>query len=106
MTSSRRHEPPRLPDTPEEGYYLVRMVAKGPRVPAMVNCGFRWRASVCGMWLGADFDPFKAPYVMHICNYGTRITEAEYERLMSDPRVSTLDPFTPVDVRTLPVEEF
>lgn len=77
-----RNQPPRIIDQPEPGYFKMRLVKKGPWVPAAIfyeECSGLWIAQIDGVLYGSDRDAHKAPKVMDIWQTAAeRISEAEW----------------------------
>ena len=93
---------PRPIDKPEAGCFTIRLVRKGPRVPARIRFekGEYW-AEVNGARVGAAAaDPLQADGVMRIWHYGAEIEQAEYDRLLRRPNPP--NPRKPVRLNALP----
>ncbi len=83
MTTDRG--PVRRLDTPEEGYFILRLVRGGPWVPcAITNTFGLWQAVINGETMQpAHEDPVQAKDVCRVWNYHReRIDRAEYDRLL------------------------
>lgn len=114
-----REEPRRI-DEPEPGYFKIRLVRKGPWVPARIRhepipCpdtgqpldrSYLWHAEIAGIHHAPpDRDPARAG-VFRIWLFGKRITEDEYRKLRDkkdqaerhDPQAPELTPEQPVDL--------
>jgi hypothetical protein len=81
---SSQRAPSRRLDTPEPGYFLIRMVRKGPLVPCAIFHEFGvWRAEFAGAAQGETHsDPLYADGVTRIWNgFVERISRDDYLRL-------------------------
>lgn len=85
---------------PEPGYFLIRLVRKGPQVPARItHRDGIWQAIINGEPQREGTDPAMAQDVFRIWHGGEAITEAEYLRAMHKARQpSALPPREPIDL--------
>ena len=74
------NERPRPVDTPEPGYFLMRLVRGGPHVPAQIiqHADGQWQAVIDGEARGSHPDPAYAVDVFRIWHSGARTTSDEY----------------------------
>lgn len=88
-------------DQPRAGFFLVRLVKGGPRVPARIVEDFGlFSAEIDGKPCGAaDSDPLKADGVMRVWHYGTEIERTEYRTLLGQP--DRPDPRKPVNLAAM-----
>ncbi len=102
---NRRSEPPRRVDEPQPGYYRLRLVRKGPFVPAKVECSpSGWRCSIAGMSTGFPLqDPWQVADLSKVCLFGTIITKTEYDAMMKSLHPS---PRKRIDLNSEPIVEF
>lgn len=102
---NRRNEPSRLIDSPEPGYFKVRLVRRGPFVGAQIIHGpHGWKAIINGESQGfPSQDHATADGVLRIWCFGVRIGKAEYDLLMKKPATS---PRLPVSIHHEPPPEF
>ena len=93
---------------PQPGYFLVRLVRKGPRVPAQIrHVDGQWNAVINGASFPAAADPAAAPRVFFIWHSGEEIAEAEYRKSLARSRAASPDdplsnPGKPIDLTTRP----
>ena len=93
---------------PEPGFFLVRLVRKGPVVPARIrHADGMWSALINGEAFGAASDPAAAARVFFIWHSGEEITEAEYQRRLIESRDAPPDhplanPDRPIDLTSMP----
>lgn len=105
---NRREWKARPVGEPQPGYFLMRLVRRGPQVPAQIRLsGGLWSAVVNGEEFGSASDPASAPRVFTIWHSGEEITEAEYERRLGISRQASPDdpiskPRKPIDLTSLP----
>lgn len=94
--------PSRVIDQPRAGFFLIKLVKGGPRVPARICVDFdQFWAEINGKAVGAATeDPLTADHVMRIWHYGVEIDEQEHRRLLA--RENAPDPSTPIDLRRKP----
>jgi hypothetical protein len=96
--------PVRQLDTPEAGYFLLRLVRRGPFVPcAITNIFGLWQAVINGETMEpAHEDPIQATGVCRVWNYHReRINRVEYDRLLGlkkNPAHPANNPQQAVDV--------
>lgn len=113
-------EAPRSIDDPQPGYFKLRLVRKGPWLPARIrhepmadpttgeplDRSYLWYAEIDGqLHAPPDRDPARAG-VFRIWLFGKRITEEDYSKLREnkaraervDPQAPELNPETPVDL--------
>lgn len=71
--------PPRKSDTPEPGFYLIRLTRGGPWVGAQIthDDADGWRAMIDGIWSGPSNDPWLVSGLETIHWYGRASTESE-----------------------------
>jgi hypothetical protein len=81
--SERHSQPARAVGQPEPGYFAIRLVRRGPRVPARICFdGVTWHAEVNGERFAGATDPAAAPRVFSIWHGGDFITEREYRHML------------------------
>lgn len=104
IAASPKHPPPGRPsrviDDPRGGYFTIKLVRGGPRVPARIHMdrGGFW-AEIDGKRCGAmSEDPLQADGVMRVWIYGIEIERAEYDELLA--RAGRPDPRKPANLRT------
>lgn len=93
---------PRQVDQPRAGFFTLRLVRGGPRVPGriLVVDGV-FSAVIDGAEFGAsDTEPARADGVMRLWHYGLEIEQAEYDRLLVRP--VRPDPTKRLDLARLP----
>jgi hypothetical protein len=91
---------PRVIDDPQPGWFIVKLVKGGPRVPARIYRDGGLNAEILGVVAGIDA----------VWLWGEFITEERYQYLMSlrdwalvhDPEHPLCHPRRPIDVSTLP----
>lgn len=105
-------EPPRVVDQPEPGFFLMRLVRRGPKVAARIvhdEHGI-WRAHIDGVpQEPGGADPHRARGVLRIWHSGTRCTEQEYLYRLAlkawamahDPDHPAANPERPVSLRRM-----
>jgi hypothetical protein len=106
--------PSRLIWPPQPGYFAVRLVRKGFRVPACINWdGSVWHAIIDEITYLPHTDPAHAQGVARIWMSGLMITEADYRWMIAikvwartaDPDHPCLSPRTPIDpARLRPID--
>lgn len=91
-------------DQPEPGYFLIRLVRKGPLVPARITRRDGvWQAIINGEPQREGADPTTAQGVLRIWHGGEVISEAGYLRAMHKARQpDALPPREPIDLTKLP----
>lgn len=102
--TSKRDWKPRAVGQPEAGYFLIRLVRKGPLIPArIVLRDGMWWAMINGSEYPAASDPAAAPRVFQIWHGGEVITEKQYNKaLAKSSHPDALDPNKPIDLTKLP----
>ena len=110
MTSESGQAPPRPAkrfgarqvDQPRSGYFLLRLVKGGPRVPCAISVDFGMAScSIDGRpYSSPTAEPHGDRRLMEIWTYGEEIDRAEYERLLRAP--DRPDPFTAIDLTARP----
>jgi hypothetical protein len=102
-----RDQAPRDVSTPEQGCFALRLVRKGPWVPALIMRDERgWWAMIDGQPSPPHPDPAYAPGVFRIWHGGRRIDESEYRYMMllrgwatlHMPEHPAANPGKPVDI--------
>jgi hypothetical protein len=97
--------------TPEPGYFRVRLVRKGPLVPArIVFTNGLWNAVVDGMIYPSAPEPSGAPRVFFIWHGGEIVSEAKYFHdittrarfVEADETQALRDPFKPIRLDEMP----
>jgi len=107
VSLERRDQVPRPSDTPVPGTYLVRLVRKGPLIPARIDCvGGLWSVTINGVLQGpSQSEPFLAAG-MDRAFLGLRVPEAEYDRRLGwkdIPGHPNATPNRPIDFNQIPV---
>jgi hypothetical protein len=112
---------PRVVTEPVAGFYKVRLVAKGWKVPAKLDMLHDvWTAMVdgspaLGFWTLEEFrDLPDTNLAQRVHLYGEPITQSEYDYLLAlrdyarahRPDHPCLHPHKPIDIRLQPVLEF
>ncbi len=99
-------------DSPEPGFYALKLVKKGPEVGGLI-------AFLDGLWVGSinssidgcpNTDPQLADNVQRIWLHGRRIDQSEYNYLLAryqhavahDPSSPFANPERPISLRNLP----
>ena len=100
----RRSWKARPVNTPQPGWFKMRLVRGGPFVPARIqHRNGLWWAEIDGQTYEANFDPSYAPEVFRIWHAAEEITETEYQveirgrRAPDAPRSNQ-----PIDLANLP----
>lgn len=101
---------PRQSDTPKPGFYLLRLIRKGPWVGAqIVHDNDGWRTMVDGTWSGPSNDPWLLPDMERIHYYGRESTASEVEYRIGKARWAAIykpdaieaNPKRPIDLDKL-----
>lgn len=106
----------RNPAEPEEGYYAVKLVKKGPEVAAYIwsthiFAGERmWECEINGEHKGGHVDPQLCEAVQQVWLFGRKIDKQEHDFLLSrcaywkerNPRHPFANPDKPIDLRLMP----
>lgn len=97
---------------PQPGFYEVRMVKRGPYMPAEIRLlpDGRWQAVIDGKTFPPDIDPVTAQGVYRIWHSGVRSTLEQCAFLTAtkawaaryQPKHPLLFPLSPLDVECLP----
>jgi hypothetical protein len=105
-------ERPRQIDKPEPGFFKMRLVSKGPLVPARIHrVDDAWAAEINGIaQVPGHTEPERAAGVMQIWQSAERIDEAEYDYLLKlswwakehDPAHPLASPTQPINVNRMP----
>jgi hypothetical protein len=83
---------PRRSDTPEPGFYLLRLVKGGPWVGAEIRCqDGQWRVMVDGDWQGPVADPWSLPNLERVHWGGRTTTESEVRYRLARKRHAIID---------------
>lgn len=105
-----RNEEPRRVDLPIAGWFRVRLVRNGWRVPALVeqNAEGAWRAIVDEKPTGWFRDPFQCQDICRVWEFGSQIKEWEYLDLLASKLVAAPDhpcrnPTRPMNPMTTPL---
>lgn len=101
---SKRDWKARQVGEPEPGFFRMRLVRKGPIVPARIyHQRGVWWAVIDGQEYQAASDPAAAPRVFQIWHSGEEITEAEYlAELAKRQQPGALDRGKAIDLTKLP----
>lgn len=93
-------------DDPAPGYFTIKLIKGGPRVPARLHMDLTgYWAEIDGKRCGAaSEDPLQADGVMRVWLYGREIDQVEYAALLG--RADKPDPRKPVDLRKLAPIQF
>jgi hypothetical protein len=89
---------------PQPGYFLTRLVRKGPLVPAQIrHVNGLWSAVINGQSYSSAADPAAAPRVFSIWHSSEEITAAEYAKRLSQslnakPGDPLSEPDKPIDL--------
>jgi hypothetical protein len=88
-----RNQEPRRVDMPIAGWFRVRLVRNGWKVPALVeqNSEGMWRAIVDEQPTGWFRDPFKSEDICRVWEFGAQIQEYEYLDLLASKLVAPPD---------------
>jgi hypothetical protein len=88
-------------DAPEPRFFVIRLVKRGPWVPARIRHDFgQWWAEVEGRVIGEKSEnPLTADWVLRIWHFGREITQPDYFLRLARPKSQRLDPHKPVDLR-------
>lgn len=102
----------RVVDEPQPGFFRMRLVKRGPYVPAKIeNVDGKWSATINGKpQLPTHEDPMLASGVLDIWHSAKIIDEAEYKYLIGlkewaervKPDHPAANPYKPIDLKTLP----
>lgn len=77
-------QPSRRIDQPEPGYFRLRLVTKGPWVPAQICCeGGQWFVVVNGAKRASSADPFQAQSLTWVWERGHIISRDDYETMLT-----------------------
>ena len=96
---------PRPVESPREGFFLIRLVHKGPKVPAAICRDTRgWWCLVLGEPQSEPNTDFRfAEKVLSTWQYGQEITKDEYLRLVREfARPGAPNPRKPRDLNEIP----
>lgn len=105
----RREWKARAVAEPQPGFFLIRLVRKGPQVPARIcHENGVWWAIVDSQTFPSASDPAAAPRVFPIWHGGEEITEAEYQHRLAlkrwaqahQPDHPAANPGRPIDLTT------
>jgi hypothetical protein len=97
-------------DFPVPGFYEIRLVRKGPFVPArIVHEDGLWSAVINGQESHKNADPYEVPMIHRIWPCERTITEDRYAYLndlrvwaiANDPKHPAANPRTPIDLTEL-----
>lgn len=78
------HEAPRAVGKPEPGYFRMRVIRKGPWVPAAIfHIDGIWSACIDGETGSAHEDPGYADCVFRVWLGGRRISRSEYDHMLA-----------------------
>ena len=95
----------RAVSAPEPGFFMIRMVKGGPRLPARIHhengC---WWASVGTREFARHADPLRAPWVERIWHGGEDIDAAEHEHRVRALRAAQADPAHPANRPRQPID--
>lgn len=95
---------------PTPGFFKIRLVRRGWRVPAMiVRSEHGWQAVIDGVTYETHDDPAQSPEIGKVWGYGTMISAADYDWLVAvreNARVNdrahpSLSPLKPINYLTL-----
>lgn len=77
--------PARIVDQPTPGFFKMRLVRRGPWVPAAITYSVfgLWQATIDGEIFAADADPVFADGVLRVWHSGRFIDEAEYAHMLA-----------------------
>lgn len=101
----------RVIDQPQPGFFLLRLVRKGPWVPAAIcHDSDGWHAVINGERGDSHADPAHAPGVFRIWHGGRVCTEAEYHHRLHVrawaeqhmPQHPAAQPRAAIDLQSLP----
>lgn len=102
---------PRNPEVPEPGFYRLRLVRRGPYVPARIVLeeGL-WQVILNGAPSGKHEHPWAIAWMHKVWPYAETIMESDYDYMLAyaqwaekhAPEDPAARPNEPIDVTTLP----